>query len=144
MMTNARDIMHSGVICVNEYETVSAAATRMRDLGIGALPICADDEHLRGMVTDRDIAVKCLAAGKEPAITLVGELAQGPVYFVPSTASILYMLDVMALHQVRRLPVVEGRRLVGIVTEADVVRKLSEHAIAEFLTAVCAPRAFTA
>jgi CBS domain-containing protein len=54
-MTTARDIMHAGATCVREHETLTTAAQHMRDLGVGALPICGDDDRLHGMITDRDI-----------------------------------------------------------------------------------------
>ena len=62
-MTTARDIMNAGVTCVGEHETLSAAAQHMREHDIGALPICGGDDRLHGMLTDRDIVVKGLAAG---------------------------------------------------------------------------------
>lgn len=142
-MTTAREIMHAGATCVGEHETLAAAAQHMRDLGVGALPICGDDDRLHGMITDRDIVIKCLAAGKDATATTVGELAQGSAYHVSGEASIQEMLNVMEEHQVRRLPVIENHRLVGIVSEADIARNLSEHEIAEFVKAVCSPKALT-
>ena len=65
-MTTARDIMNAGVTCVGEHETLSAAAQHMREHDIGALPICGDDDRLHGMLTDRDIVIKGLAAGIDP------------------------------------------------------------------------------
>lgn len=142
-MTTARDIMHAGATCVREHETLSAAAQHMRDLGVGALPICGDDDRLHGMITDRDIVVKCLAAGKDPSATTAGELAQGSAYHVDAGAGIEEMLNVMEEHQVRRLPVIENHRLVGIISEADIARHLPEHAIADFVKAICAPQAIS-
>ena len=81
-MTTARDIMHAGATCVREHETLTAAAQHMRDLGVGALPICGDDDRLHGMITDRDIVIKCLAAENDPTTTTAGELAQSSTYHV--------------------------------------------------------------
>ncbi len=117
-MTTAKDIMHTEATCVSERETLAAAARHMRDLGVGALPICGDDDRLQGMITDRDIVVKCLAAGHDPNATTAGELAQGSTYQVEADASIEEMLNVMEENQVRRLPVIDNHRLVGIVSEA--------------------------
>jgi CBS domain-containing protein len=142
-MTTARDIMHVGATCVGEHETLIAAAQHMRDLGVGALPICGDDDRLHGMITDRDIVMKCLAPGKDPAATTAGELAQGSTYHVDADADIEEMLEVMEEHQVRRLPVLENHRLVGIVSEADIARHLPEHAIVQFVRAICSPKALT-
>ena len=142
-MTTARDIMHAGATCIGEQETLTAAAQHMRDLGVGALPICGDDDRLHGMVTDRDIVVKCLAAGLDPATTTAGQLAQGNTYHVDADADIQDMLNVMEEHQVRRLPVIDDHRLVGIVSEADIARHLPEHAIVQFVKAICAQRAIS-
>lgn len=142
-MTTARDIMHAGPQCVAEHETLTAAAQHMRNLGVGALPICGDDGRLHGMLTDRDIVVKCLAAGQNPNTVTAGELAQGNTYRVDADTSIEVMLTTMEEHQVRRLPVIEEHRLVGIVSEADIARNLPDHAVAQFIKAVCTPQAIT-
>jgi CBS domain-containing protein len=142
-MTTARDIMHAGATCIGEHETLTAAAQHMRELGVGALPICGDDDRLHGMITDRDIVIKCLAEGHDPHEVTAGEIAQGTPYHVDVNAGIEEMLNVMEEHQVRRLPVIENHRLVGIVTEADIARHLPEHAIAQFVTAICAQAAIT-
>jgi CBS domain-containing protein len=135
--------MHAGATCVGEHETLTAAAQHMRDLGVGALPICGDDDRLHGMITDRDIVVKCLAAGKNPSTTTAGELAQGSTYHVDASADIEEMLNVMEEHQVRRLPVIDDNRPVGTVSEADIARHLPEHAIVQFVKAICSPKALT-
>jgi CBS domain-containing protein len=143
-MTTAGEIMHSGATCVGVHETLTAAAERMRDLGVGALPICGDDDRLHGMLTDRDIVVKCVAAGRDPDAVAAGELAQGSVYHVGADASVEQMLTVMEEHQIRRLPVLDAdHRLVGVVSEADIARHLPEHAIAHFVKAICAQQAIT-
>lgn len=142
-MTTARDIMNAGVTCVGEHETLSAAAQHMRERDIGALPICGDDDRLHGMLTDRDIVIKGLAPGLDPDTTTVGELARNGVYYVNADASVQEILNVMEEHQIRRLPVIEGQRLVGIVTEADIARHLPEHAVVQFVKAICSPAAIT-
>ena len=72
-MTTARDIMHVGAECIDEHETLARAARRMRDLDVGALPICGDDDRLTGIITDRDIVIRCVAAGRDPeAVTARG------------------------------------------------------------------------
>ncbi|OBH60324.1 CBS domain-containing protein [Mycobacterium sp. E2479] len=142
-MTTARDIMNAGVTCVGEHETLSVAAQHMRARDIGALPICGDDDRLHGMLTDRDIVIKGLAAGLDPNTTTVRELARNGVHYVTADASIQEMLNVMEEHKIRRLPVVEGRRLVGMVTEADIARRLPEHAVVQFVKAICSPAAIT-
>lgn len=142
-MTTARDIMHAGVTCVREQETVAAAAQHMSEHSVGALPICGDDDRLHGMLTDRDIVVKCVAAGHDPTSINVGDLAQGHTHHVQADADVEEVLDIMAEHQIRRLPVVEDHRLVGMVSESDIVRHLPEHAIVAFAKAVYAQPAIT-
>ncbi len=142
-MTTARDIMNPDVTCVGEHETLSAAAQYMRERNVGALPICGDDDRLHGMLTDRDLVIKGLAAGLDPNTATAGELARDNVYYVDANASIPDMLNVMEEHQVRRLPVIENHRLVGMITEADIARHLPEHAIVQFIKAICAPAAIT-
>src|SRR3954465_9028798 len=76
-MTPAREIMTADAECVRSDQTLADAARAMRDLGVGALPICGDDDRLEGMVTDRDILVQCIAEGADPASTRVAQLADG-------------------------------------------------------------------
>lgn len=142
-MTTARDIMTTGVTCIGEHDTLAVAAQHMRDLDVGALPVCGDDDRLHGMITDRDLVTKCVAAGLDPATMTAGELAQGSVYYVDADATVEEMLDIMEEHQIRRLPVIENHRLVGIVAQADIARQLPEYAIVRFVKAVCSPKALT-
>lgn len=137
-MTTARDIMHPGAECIGEHQTLAYAAQRMRDLDIGALPVCGDDDRLHGIITDRDIVIKCVAMGGDPASTSAGTLAQGTPVFVDANDDAGQVLHVMEEHRLRRLPVIENHRLVGIITEADLSRHLSEDAVGHFVEAVCA------
>jgi CBS domain-containing protein len=137
-VTTARDIMHVGATCIGEHETLEAAAKRMRDLDVGALPICGDDDRLHGIITDRDIVLKCVAIGKDPHTATAGELAQGVPYVVSGDADINDVLSVMELHQVRRVPVLEEHRLVGMISEADLARNLPDSRIAHFVETICA------
>jgi CBS domain-containing protein len=138
-MTTAREIMHAGAECIGEHETLQYAAQRMRDMGVGSLPICGDDDRLHGIITDRDIVIKCLAAGGDPATITAGELAQGKPVTVDSDTEVSEVLQAMESHQVRRLPVIESHRLVGMISEADLARHLPQQTVGEFVEAVCAP-----
>ncbi|EHR51229.1 CBS domain-containing protein [Saccharomonospora marina XMU15] len=139
-MTEAKDIMHSGAECVGEHQTLAHAAQRMRELDIGAMPICGDDDRLHGIITDRDIVIKCIAQGKDPNTMTAGQLAQGTPYYADTDADIEDVLTIMEEHQIRRLPVVEAdnHRLVGMISEADIARNLPEHAIARFVETITA------
>jgi CBS domain-containing protein len=132
----ARDIMHPGAECVGENDSVAAAAQKMRDLGVGSLPICGADDRLHGILTDRDIVTKCIAEGRDPAEVRAGDLAQGTVFWVEATAGAGEVLHKMEDHRVKHLPVIENQRLVGIITEADLARNLDEHRLAEFVEKV--------
>lgn len=140
-MTSARDIMHTGMTCISEHDTLTTAAQRMRDLDVGALPIWGDDDSLRGIITDRDIVVKCVAAGQDPSVMTAGDLAQRDIYRIDADADINDVITVMEEHQIRRLPVLNGERLVGMISESDIARHLPDHAVGAFVEAVCAPKA---
>jgi CBS domain-containing protein len=132
----ARDIMHTGAECIGEGDSVAAAAQRMRDLGVGSLPICGTDDRLHGILTDRDIVLRCIAEGRDPAQVRAGDLAQGSLFWVEATAGVGEVLHQMEDHRVKHLPVIENHRLVGIITEADLARHLDEHRLAEFVEKV--------
>ena len=137
----ARDIMHRDVRCIPPDHTLSQAAKMMRDLDVGALPIC-DNDRLGGMITDRDIVVRCIADGNDPASVRAGELAQGTPRWIDADAGVQEVLDMMEQHQIKRLPVIDkaaGMRLVGIISEADIARNLSDEQIAEFVGKVYHP-----
>jgi CBS domain-containing protein len=136
VVRQARDIMHRGAECIGEGDSVAAAAQRMRDLGVGSLPICGADDRLHGILTDRDIVMRCIAEGGDPAQVRAGDLAQESLFWVEATAGVSDVLRQMEGHQVKRLPVIEDHRLVGIITEADLARNLDEHRLAEFVEKV--------
>lgn len=135
-MATAREIMHSGVECIKEHETLAVAASRMRELHVGALPICGPDDRLRGILTDRDIVVRAIAHGRDPHTTTVRELAQGTPIWVDVDATVDEAIQKMVDNKVRRLPVMENKRLVGMISEADLARNCSQQEVAMFATAV--------
>jgi len=120
-MTTARDIMTGGADVLSVDTTVLEAAKKLAAENYGSMPIC-DGEKLQGMITDRDIVVKVLAAGKDPAATTVGELAQGEVVTIGADDPVEEIARTMSEHQVRRLPVIDGHKLVGMVAQADLAR----------------------
>ncbi|UKY47944.1 CBS domain-containing protein [Streptomyces inhibens] len=137
-MTTARDIMHSGATCVQETETLVDAARRMHDLDVGALPICGPDDRLHGIITDRDIVLKCLARGKDPKTMTAGELSQGKPFTISAEAGTEQILHAMEEHRIRRLPVIDDHRLVGMISEADLARHLPEEKVGHFVETICA------
>jgi CBS domain-containing protein len=118
--------MTAGAECVGENETLVDAARKMRDLDVGALPICGEDNRLKGMLTDRDIVVKCLADGGDPAAATAGQFGQGKPVTIGADDSAEEALATMSKHQVRRLPVIDGHDLVGMLAMADVARSLGK------------------
>ena len=138
MAKTARDIMSPDCTCIGENDTVLDAAKLLAELNVGSLPICGEDNRLKGMISDRDIVVKTLAKGGDPASTKVGELSQGDGQTVTIGAddSIEEALRTMSEYQVRRLPVIDGRELVGIVSQADIARNYDEERVGELVEAI--------
>jgi CBS domain-containing protein len=136
----ARDIMTPDCECIGENDTVLDAAKRLAELDVGAMPICGEDDRLKGMLTDRDIVVKVLAKGKDPASVRAGELGQGDGKTVTIGAddSIEEALRTMTEYKVRRLPVIDGKRLVGIISQADVATNLDEERVGDLVEAISA------
>ncbi|HET6672620.1 MAG TPA: CBS domain-containing protein [Agromyces sp.] len=135
-MTVARDLMTPDAKCVKEDETLVDAARMMRDLDVGALPICGNDGRLKGMVTDRDIVVKCIAEGGDPKSITAGSLGQGKPITIGADDDIGDALEAMQKYQVRRLPVIDGHDLVGIVSQADIARSLSARETGETVAVI--------
>jgi CBS domain-containing protein len=137
-MTTAQEITHMGAECIGENDTLATAAQKMRDLGVGSLPICGEDDRLHGILTDRDIVVKCIAEGRDPSQVRAADLAQGTLFWVDAAADLSEVLRQMEEHRIKRLPVIENHRLVRMISEADLARSLSEHQLAEFVQRVYA------
>src|SRR3954467_9178295 len=136
MSKSARDIMSSDAECVQETDTILDAAKRLAELDVGAMPICGEDERLKGMLTDREIVVKVLAQGKDPSSTKVSELAEGKPVTIGADDPIDEALRTMIEYGVRRLPVIDGDRLVGMVSQADVARETSPEKAGELVAAL--------
>jgi CBS domain-containing protein len=136
----ARDIMSDDCTCIGENDSVLDAAKRLAELDVGALPICGEDDRLKGMLTDRDIVVKVLAQGKDPQSTKAGELGQGDSKTVTIGADdpIDEALRTMTEHKVRRLPVIDEQRLIGIISQADIARNLDEERTGDLVEAISA------
>jgi CBS domain-containing protein len=135
-MTTAREIMTGGVECIGENESLQEAARKMRDLDVGALPICGEDRRLKGMVSDRDIVVRFVADGGDLASIKAKELASGKPVTIGADDSVEEALRTMAEHRVRRLPVIDGHDMVGMVSQADIARNLPENKVGELVEAI--------
>jgi CBS domain-containing protein len=143
MATNSartvREAMHEGAECIGENQTLADAAKRMAELDVGVMPICGEDDRLKGMLTDRDIVVKALAKDRDPGTTTCSEFAQGTVHWIAADASLDEALGMMRENAVKRLVVMDDdKRLSGIITEADVATHAPEGKTGELVEAIAA------
>lgn len=129
-MTTAGEIMHPGAQWIPATETLDRAAQLMGRLGVGALPISDTEQRLCGILTDRDIVVGCVALGHDPAKVTAGDMAKGTPRWIDAGADVSEVLEEMQNHQIKRLPVIEDKKLVGMISEADLARHLSDAQIA--------------
>ena len=116
------EIMSERVISIDQNEPVSAAAKLLKRCNVGALPVCDEQNRLRGIVTDRDIVLRCVAADADPETVKVREIMSRGVVTVGPSEEVAQAAKTMSTDQVRRLPVLDEGRLVGIVTLCDLAR----------------------
>jgi CBS domain-containing protein len=138
MGKNVKDVMTSNPTTVQSDATVVEAARIMRDQDTGIVPVVEND-RLVGTVTDRDITVRVVAEGRDPESTMVREIASTDVVSVEPQQDLSEALRLMAEHQVRRLPVVENDRVVGIVAQADVAREADDAQTGELVEEISKP-----
>ena len=139
MAKKARDIMEADVEFVSADDTVAEAAKKMAKHDVGALPICNEDKRLEGMITDRDIAVKAVAKGKDPKKTKVRDIADQPeVVTIGADDSLDEALRTMKDKKVRRLPVIDGRQVVGMITQGDLATNLPDDKVGDLVEAISA------
>jgi CBS domain-containing protein len=136
MATRAADIMSKDVTVIQEDETIRQAAERLAKDDIGVLPICDSNKQIKGVLTDRDIVVQVIARGKDPNSTRAREMEQGEIYTLRPDDSIQHACDMMAQHKVRRLPVVENGRVVGMVSQADVAKSVGSDQAGRMVSAI--------
>ncbi|MFF4322407.1 CBS domain-containing protein [Streptomyces sp. NPDC001568] len=137
-MTTAGEIMHPGAQWIPATETLDRAAQLMSRLNVGALPISDGEERLCGILTDRDIVVGCVAMGHDPSKITAGDLAKGTPRWIDAGADVSEVLEEMQSHQIKRLPVIRNKKLVGMISEADLARHLSDKQIADWAEQVYA------
>jgi CBS domain-containing protein len=135
-MITASEIMTMGEERAQSGDTVTLAARRMRDQDVTSLPVCAPDGRLAGIVTERDIVVRCVAEGLDPRVTRLSELASDAVVSVGVHDSLEQVLTTMIELGVRHLPVTDDDRLVGTVSQADVARGLPLETIGDVVAAI--------
>ena len=138
MAKTARDVMTGGAECIGENESLLDAARKMAELDVGAMPICGEDDRLKGMLTDRDIVVKAIAEGRAPGDVKAGELGEGKPVTIGADDPVETALQTMADHKVRRLPVIDGHKLIGVVSQADLARNVDEQKVGDLVEAISA------
>lgn len=116
------DLMSNQVICIHPGEPVTAAARLLKTSNVGALPVCDGERRLRGIVTDRDIVLRCVATGADPAHVTVGEIMSRGVLTTGPLEDVEQAAQQMSREQVRRLPVLSSGRLVGFLSLCDLAR----------------------
>lgn len=136
-MPTAREIMTPDpTFCADDVSAADAARLMAHD-GIGAVPVCSTEGRLAGVITDRDLAVRVIAAGLDPQTTVVSDLLDGSeVVTIGADDSAEEAIRTMKDHAVRRLPVIDGDRLVGMVSQADIARAMPEAKIGDLVEAI--------
>ena len=114
-----KDIMTKQVIGIREFETVDVAARTLERYNIGALPVYGIGGAVSGMITDRDLVTRCIAAGRQPEKTTVGQIMTNRVSYVTPEADVRAAAQLMSRRQIRRLPVMENGRICGMVSLKD-------------------------
>lgn len=118
-----KDIMTRGVISIGAEETAEVAARTLTQYNIGALPVCGADGSLCGMVTDRDLVIRCMASGRKPADTKIRDIMTSQVTSVKPDMEAGVAAHLMGRQQIRRLPVTENGKLCGMVSLGDLASR---------------------
>lgn len=135
-MKTARDIMTSPVHSVTVSDTVQQVAQALAEHNVGSLPVKAGDGQLAGIITDRDLVVQSVAKGQDPSAVTVGDLTGGEVVSVGPDDDVKTLLDLLGKHQIRRVPVVDNGEVVGMVSQADVARELTNDQTGEVVAEI--------
>lgn len=117
-----REVMSQPVIRIGAEETVAVAARTLAHYNIGALPVCGSNGRLQGLITDRDLVTRCIAAGRDPQKTKVSQIMSGSVVGIPPDLDTEAAAQIMGRRQIRRLPVLENEKLCGMVSLGDLTR----------------------
>jgi CBS domain-containing protein len=137
----ARELMTKDPVVVTPEEPVTRAAQIMRDENVGAVPVVEDrgSMRLRGVITDRDIAVRHVAEAHSQNCRVSDELTSGPLKTVTPETDTHEVLELMKREQVRRVPVVQGERLVGIIAQADIAQSENANAVGKVVERISEP-----
>lgn len=136
-MPSVRDIMTFPAVTADGGDTLREVARKLAEAGVGSLPVCGSDQKLIGMISDRDVVVKCLALDGDPDQQYARELAQGRPVTVPADADLEDAITSMQRHQIRRIPVLDGDQLVGVISQVDIARSYPEDALGDLAVLLC-------
>lgn len=138
-MTTAREIMTPNARYCPDDATAADAARLMADDDIGSLPVCDAEGRLTGVITDRDLAVKVVAEGRDGRSVRLNEIVEPTeVVTIGADDSVAEAVRTMKDHAVRRLPVVDGTSVVGVLSQADIAREMPDAKIGELVGAISA------
>ncbi|MFL6116087.1 MAG: CBS domain-containing protein [Catenulispora sp.] len=135
-MVTVRDVMTDAPKSVLESDNLVHVARVMRDEDVGCVPVVDDAGRLLGMLTDRDLVLEAVAANDDPTVRQAGEMLRGGVHSVEADASVTTVVETMGRQRVRRLPVVSGGKLVGVVGLADLAKNLLSAAVGELIALI--------
>jgi len=138
MSKKVQEAMTADPVTINRTDTVVSAARLMESADVGSVPVVEQGTPV-GIVTDRDIAIRVVAQGKDPQQTQVGEIATDQPYYVHPDQDLDEALELMAYRKVRRLPVVDDGQLVGMLAQADVVHEAKEKKAAQVIEEISQP-----
>ncbi len=141
MNKKCQDVMTEKPVCCAPDETVQRAAQLMRQQNVGPIPVCDQSKRCVGIITDRDIAVKVVAEGRDPVRTPVSEIMTREVFSCRPADDVQAAIETMERQQVRRIPVVDDNgRVLGIISQADIATRLrAPDKTAEVVTEVSRP-----
>lgn len=136
-MLKAREVMTSHALTLTGDSTAVTAARTMAENNIGALPICGADGTLMGIITDRDLALRVVGENRQPeSVVMTDIVAPTEVVTIGADDSVEEAVRTMKLHALRRLPVIDGTSVVGIISQADIALATSDRGTGDLVTAI--------
>jgi len=135
-MVTVRDVMTEAPKSVLESDNLVHVARVMRDEDVGCVPVVDGAGKLLGMLTDRDLVVEAMAANDDPTVRQAGEMMRGGIHTVDADAPVTNAVETMGRNRIRRLPVVSGGKLVGVVGVADLAKNLPTAAVGELMALI--------
>ncbi|RCW43533.1 CBS domain protein [Halopolyspora algeriensis] len=136
-MTTVRELMSQNPVCIQAEDTLVTVAAKMRDAGVGSLPMCDAQQRPVGILTDRDIVVGSVAEGSDPERTRAADIIKQNPVCVGAGVPVDEALTLMSRNQIRRMPVIDmDQRLIGMIAQADIAREQSENQTGSVVTAI--------